>query len=75
VGQAAQLSNAPVIAAGGIHSPEDARDFLEAGAVAVQVDSLVWVQPDHVQAISAALAGPVAPAAQPSDPADGWPPG
>jgi dihydroorotate dehydrogenase (NAD+) catalytic subunit len=75
VGQAAQLSNAPVIAAGGIHTPDDARDFLEAGAVAVQIDSLVWVQPDCVPAIAEALAGPIAPAAQPSDPADGWPPG
>lgn len=74
VGQAAQISNAPVIAAGGVHSPEDARDFLEAGAVAVQLDSLVWVQPGAVAGIAAALAGPIPPVISPSAADDGWPP-
>lgn len=74
VGQAAQVSNAPVIAAGGIHSPEDARDFLEAGAVAVQLDSLVWVQPAAVAGIAAALAGPIPPTAPPSGAGGSWPP-
>ncbi|HYO88625.1 MAG TPA: hypothetical protein VER79_08245 [Candidatus Limnocylindrales bacterium] len=77
LGQAAQISNAPVIAAGGIHSPEDARDFLEAGAVAVQIDSLVWVQPNMVAEIAAALAGPMSSTAAPAGghaPDEGWPP-
>ncbi len=74
VGQAAQVSNAPVIAAGGIHSPEDARDFLEAGAVAVQLDSLVWVQPNTVTEIASALAGPIPSASQPQEAGEGWPP-
>lgn len=73
VGQAAQISNAPVIAAGGIHSAAGAQDFLDAGAVAVQLDSLVWVQPSAVAAIVSALADPTATGAV-AEPGEGWPP-
>jgi dihydroorotate dehydrogenase len=46
-----------VICAGGIHSPQDARDYLEAGAVAVQVDSVTWVQPGMLDTIARDLGG------------------
>jgi dihydroorotate dehydrogenase (NAD+) catalytic subunit len=35
--------DAPLIASGGVHSTEDVRDFIAAGASAVQVDSVIWV--------------------------------
>ncbi|MBC8100927.1 MAG: tRNA-dihydrouridine synthase [Armatimonadetes bacterium] len=47
----------PVIGAGGIHSPQDARDYLEAGACAVQVDSATWVQPTLLEFIARDLGG------------------
>ena len=50
----------PIIAAGGIHSPQDARDFLEAGAVAVQVDTATWAQPKMLQRIARDLGGWIA---------------
>jgi dihydroorotate dehydrogenase (NAD+) catalytic subunit len=73
VGQAARVSNAPIIAAGGMHSAADAQDFLEAGAVAVQLDSLLWVQPAAVAGIVAALRMPSS-TTSPGAPGDGWPP-
>jgi dihydroorotate dehydrogenase (NAD+) catalytic subunit len=58
VGQLARrYSQIPVIGAGGIHSPEDARDYLEAGAVAVQVDSVTWVDPKMLETIARDLGG------------------
>lgn len=57
VGQMARELNAPIIAAGGIHSPQDARDYLEAGANAVQVDSAVWIKPDILNLIASDLGG------------------
>lgn len=36
---------APLIACGGVHSAEDAREFLAAGAGAVEVDSAEWIEP------------------------------
>ena len=57
VGQIARLVDAPVIGCGGIHSPDDARDFLEAGAVAVQVDTATWVQPRLLEVIARNLGG------------------
>jgi dihydroorotate dehydrogenase (NAD+) catalytic subunit len=36
---------APIIACGGVHSADDAREFLAAGAVAVEVDSAEWIEP------------------------------
>ncbi len=35
----------PLIGAGGIHHPADARAFLRLGAVAFQVDTAIWVDP------------------------------
>lgn len=57
VGQVARLVDVPVIGCGGIHSPDDARDFLEAGAVAVQVDTVTWVQPRMLEIIARNLGG------------------
>ena len=47
----------PLIGAGGIHSPADARDYLEAGAAAVQVDAATWVQPKILERIARDLGG------------------
>ena len=58
VGQLARrFSDIPVIGAGGIHTPQDARDYLEAGAVAVQVDSVTWVNPKMLETIARDLGG------------------
>ncbi len=57
VGQIARLVDMPVIGCGGIHSAADARDFLEAGAVAVQVDTATWVQPRLLEVIARNLGG------------------
>ncbi|MEL7235295.1 MAG: hypothetical protein AAGK74_12415, partial [Chloroflexota bacterium] len=40
-----RVQNVPIIGAGGIHTQQDARDYIEAGTVAVQVDSVTWVLP------------------------------
>ena len=57
----------PIVAAGGVHSAADARDYLAAGAFAVQVDSLIWRDPAAVAAIArelnAEIAGTAAPGA------------
>ena len=50
----------PIIGAGGIHSPQDARDYLEAGAVAVQVDAATWTQPTMLERIARDLGGWIA---------------
>ena len=47
----------PIIGSGGIHTPNDARDFIEAGAVAIQVDTATWVQPRMLERISRDLGG------------------
>jgi dihydroorotate dehydrogenase (NAD+) catalytic subunit len=74
VGQMARIVDVPVIGAGGIHSPEDARDFLDAGAVAVQVDSATWVSPKIIELIARDLGGLVL--TQPAGAlADEWYPG
>jgi len=58
VGQLARrVDNIPIIGAGGVNNPQDARDFLEAGAVAVQVDSVTWVLPRMIEIIGRDLAG------------------
>jgi dihydroorotate dehydrogenase (NAD+) catalytic subunit len=57
VGQVARRTQLPVIGAGGIHNPADARDFIEAGAVAVQIDSIAWVRPEMVEIIARNLGG------------------
>lgn len=54
---AQRLQDIPIIGAGGIHSTQDARDYLEAGAVAVQVDSVTWIKPRMVERIARDLGG------------------
>jgi dihydroorotate dehydrogenase (NAD+) catalytic subunit len=50
-------SEVPIIGAGGIHNQNDARDYIEAGARAVQVDSVTWVQPKMLEIIARDLGG------------------
>jgi len=50
----------PIIGAGGIHSLQDARDFIDAGAAAVQVDSVLWIQPNILERIARDLSGGLA---------------
>ncbi|MEP7286781.1 MAG: HisA/HisF-related TIM barrel protein [Chloroflexota bacterium] len=57
VGAIARHVKIPVIGCGGIHNPDDARDYLEAGAVAVMVDSVAWIRPDMVEIIARNLGG------------------
>ncbi len=57
VGQIARRVELPVIGAGGIHTAQDARDFLDAGAVAVQVDAAVWIAPKRLELIARDLGG------------------
>jgi dihydroorotate dehydrogenase (NAD+) catalytic subunit len=57
VGQIAGQVNIPVIGCGGIHNPDDARDYIEAGAIAIQVDSVTWVRPQMVETIARNLGG------------------
>ncbi len=47
----------PVIGAGGIHTPEDAREFIEVGARAVQLDSVIWTRPGQAEIIARDLGG------------------
>ncbi len=46
----------PLIATGGIHSLADAQAFLTAGAVAVQLDTLLWRDPQQAAAVARSLA-------------------
>jgi dihydroorotate dehydrogenase (NAD+) catalytic subunit len=57
VGQLASRVDVPIVGAGGVHSPADARDFIEAGARAVQVDTVTWVQPSLLEVIARDLGG------------------
>lgn len=41
----AQHASVPLVGCGGVHTPEDARAYLRAGAVAVQVGSAIWRDP------------------------------
>ena len=50
----------PIIGSGGIHSPADARDYIEAGALAVQVDTATWAQPKMLERIARDLGGWIA---------------
>lgn len=45
----------PLIGCGGIHSAEDVREFLAAGAVAVEIETAHWVDADAVREVCAAL--------------------
>ena len=44
-----------LIACGGVHSQQQARDCLQAGADALQLDSLVWVEPTAAVALAVSL--------------------
>jgi dihydroorotate dehydrogenase (NAD+) catalytic subunit len=57
VGRIAQYAEMPIIGVGGIHSADDARDFIAAGARAVQLDTVVWVNPKGAEAIAVNLGG------------------
>lgn len=57
VGQIAGLVDIPIIACGGIHTADDARDYLDAGAKAVQIDTLLWTQPSEVEIIARNIGG------------------
>lgn len=57
VGQIASRAQIPIIGCGGIHNPDDARDYIEAGAKAIQVDSVAWVRPEMVEIIARNLGG------------------
>lgn len=57
VGQLMSRIDIPIIGAGGIHSASDARDYLDAGAVAVQVDSVTWIEPKMLEVIARDLGG------------------
>jgi dihydroorotate dehydrogenase (NAD+) catalytic subunit len=59
VGQVVRASSVPVIGAGGIHTAQDARDYLDAGAVAVQIDSATWIKPQTIEIIARDLGGMV----------------
>jgi len=47
----------PLIGCGGIHSVEDAREFLAAGARAVEIDSAEWIEPGITERIATELGG------------------
>jgi len=47
----------PLVGCGGIHTVSDAREFLAAGACAIQVDSAVWVNPNAIAEIGENLLG------------------
>jgi dihydroorotate dehydrogenase (NAD+) catalytic subunit len=48
--------DAPIIAAGGVHAREDVDTLLQAGARAVQIDTLVWRDPNAAMAIAESFA-------------------
>lgn len=54
---ARRIQDVPIIGAGGIHNIQDARDYLDAGAVAVQIDSVAWIQPNLLERIARDLGG------------------
>lgn len=57
VNQIAKKVNIPVTASGGIHTSDQARDYLQVGAAAVQVDSVAWARPAQVTVIAHDLSG------------------
>lgn len=74
VNQIARAIDIPVIGVGGIHSQQDARDFLDAGAKAIQVDTAIWVNPKLFEYIARDLGGLVVTRAAGALP-DEWHPG
>jgi dihydroorotate dehydrogenase (NAD+) catalytic subunit len=57
IGRVAQYADVPIIGCGGIHNPDDARDFISAGATAVQLDTIVWINPKMAEVIARNLGG------------------
>jgi dihydroorotate dehydrogenase (NAD+) catalytic subunit len=58
VGQLARLfDDMPLVGSGGIHTLQDARDYIDAGAGAVQLDAAIWVEPWLFEGVSRDLAG------------------
>ena len=51
-----QKVDVPIIASGGVHTVEDVRAMLAAGASAVQIDTLVWRDPKAAMSIAEAFA-------------------
>ena len=47
-----QLVPVPIVACGGVHSLTDVREYLAAGAIAVQIDSLLWRDPATVASLA-----------------------
>ncbi len=45
------FSNVPLIASGGIHTSADAQSYLHAGATAIQLDTIIFIDPIQVQQI------------------------
>jgi dihydroorotate dehydrogenase len=50
-----EWADVPIVAVGGIHSLADAQAFLAAGAAAVQIDTLLWIEPKLAGDIALAL--------------------
>jgi len=50
-----ELVEVPILAVGGIHSLADAQAFLAAGAAAVQIDSLLFIEPKQAAEIALAF--------------------
>lgn len=47
--------NVPLIVGGGVHTLAEARLLLEAGATAIQLDSLLWVDPHQAETIARSI--------------------
>ncbi|MCP4543713.1 MAG: dihydroorotate dehydrogenase [Chloroflexi bacterium] len=54
-------ASVPVIGCGGIYSDEDAKSFLRAGAVAIQVDGALWHDPSCLTRIALRLSSEIKP--------------
>jgi dihydroorotate dehydrogenase len=52
---AKRFPTTPLVGAGGVESSADVRAFLSAGALAVQIDTILWRDPRGVLAIAAGL--------------------
>jgi len=52
----ATFPDVPLIAGGGIHTPAEAQMYLRAGATAVQLDTIIFINPMQVQKLLEALA-------------------
>ncbi len=52
---AAQNLDVPLVASGGIHTSVQAQRALGAGAAAVQLDTIAWLEPEQVAAIAGVL--------------------